>query len=44
MLDNKWGIAGAETGGLRLCPHIYNTMSHVQRAVEAIKSARHMFL
>ena len=28
------GIAGAGTGGLRLCPHVYNTMAHVERAVE----------
>lgn len=43
-LDSKFGIAGAATGGLRLCPHIYNTMSHIDRAVEGIKSMRHLFV
>jgi selenocysteine lyase/cysteine desulfurase len=42
-LDRKWGIAGAATGGLRLCPHIYNTMDHINRAAEGIKSVRHLF-
>ena len=41
-LDRKFGIAGAATGGLRLCPHIYNTMAHIDRAVEGIKSVRHL--
>jgi selenocysteine lyase/cysteine desulfurase len=43
-LDNKFGIAGAATGGLRLCPHIYNTMAHIERAVEGVKSMRHLFV
>jgi isopenicillin-N epimerase len=30
------GIAGAATGGLRLCPHVYNTMGDVERAVRAV--------
>ncbi len=42
-LDRKFGIAGAATGGLRLCPHIYNTMEHIERAAEGIKSVRHLF-
>jgi selenocysteine lyase/cysteine desulfurase len=42
-LYRKWGIAGAATGGLRLCPHIYNTMDHIERAAEGIKSVRHLF-
>jgi selenocysteine lyase/cysteine desulfurase len=42
-LDRKWGIAGAATGGVRLCPHIYNTMAHAQRAVDGIRSLRHLF-
>jgi selenocysteine lyase/cysteine desulfurase len=42
-LDSKFGIAGAATGGVRLCPHIYNTMEHIERAVEGIKSVRHLF-
>ncbi len=35
------GIAGAYQGafdGVRLCPHIYNTMDQVDRAVEAAAS------
>jgi len=31
------GIAGASTGGLRLCPHAYNTREHVERAVRGVK-------
>jgi selenocysteine lyase/cysteine desulfurase len=42
-LDRKWGIAGAANSGLRLCPHVYNTMSHVERAAEGIKSLRQLF-
>ena len=36
-LYNKFGIAGATTGGLRLCPHIYSTDAHVDRAVAGVK-------
>ena len=43
-LDKKSGIAGAATGGVRLCPHIYNTMAHIERAVEGIRSVRHLFV
>jgi selenocysteine lyase/cysteine desulfurase len=32
------GIAGAATGGLRLCPHIYNTREHIERAVRGVKA------
>jgi len=32
------GIAGASTGGLRLCPHVYNTREHIERATRAVKS------
>ena len=32
------GIAGAPTGGLRLCPHIYNTREHVERAVRGVRA------
>jgi selenocysteine lyase/cysteine desulfurase len=32
------GIAGAATGGLRLCPHVYNTREHIERAVRAAKT------
>jgi len=30
------GIAGAPTGGIRLCPHIYNSEEHVDRAIAAV--------
>ncbi len=39
-LYDEYGIAGAPTGGLRLCPHLYNTMEHVQRAVRGIRAMR----
>jgi selenocysteine lyase/cysteine desulfurase len=32
-------IASAPTGGLRLCPHIYNTLADVDRAVGAVAAA-----
>lgn len=34
------GIAGASTGGLRLCPHVYNTMEHVDRAIAGLTALR----
>jgi selenocysteine lyase/cysteine desulfurase len=37
-LYHEHGIAGATTGGLRLCPHVYNTREHVDRAVRGLKS------
>jgi len=37
-LYTEHGIAGAATGGLRLCPHVYNTMEHVERAVKGVKA------
>jgi selenocysteine lyase/cysteine desulfurase len=37
-LYQEHGIAGATTGGLRLCPHIYNTREHIDRAIGAVKS------
>ena len=40
----EFGIAGATTGGLRLCPHIYNTMEHIERAVHGIKAMRDVIL
>ena len=36
-LYNNFGIAGAPTGGLRLCPAIYNTKEHVERAIAAVQ-------
>jgi selenocysteine lyase/cysteine desulfurase len=41
LLDKLYyehGIAGAVSGGLRLCPHIYNTREHVERAVKGVKA------
>jgi len=43
-LYEQHGIAGAGTGGLRLCPHVYNTMAHVERAVEGIGALRGVIL
>ena len=41
-LYQNWRIAGAATGGLRLCPHVYNTMEHIDRAVHAVAAMRHL--
>jgi isopenicillin-N epimerase len=38
QLYNDFGIAGAATGGLRLCPGIYNTPEHIDRAIAAVRS------
>ncbi len=43
-LYEEYGIAGAGTGGLRLCPHVYNTREHVARAVEGVKALRGVIL
>lgn len=32
----KHGVAGAATGGLRFCPHIYNTLEEIDRTVSAL--------
>jgi isopenicillin-N epimerase len=37
-LYSEYGIAGAGTGGLRLCPAAYNTTDHVDRAIAGIKA------
>lgn len=37
-LYQEHGIAGAPTGGLRLSPHVYNTMEHAERAVRGVKA------
>lgn len=37
-LYEEHGIAGASTGGLRLCPHVYNTMEHIERAVAGVSA------
>ena len=39
-LYTEHGIAGAATGGLRLCPHIYNTHEHVDRAITGAGALR----
>ncbi len=39
-LYERYGIAGAATGGLRLCPHVYNTLDHVHRAVRGAAALR----
>ncbi len=36
----KYGIAGSTSGGLRLCPHFYNTMDHIERAARGVKELR----
>jgi len=41
-LYREHGIIGAPTGGLRLCPHIYNSEEHVDRALAGIRSLRHL--
>lgn len=33
---DELGVAGSPAGGLRLCPHVYNTMEHVDRAVRGV--------
>jgi selenocysteine lyase/cysteine desulfurase len=43
LLDELYGthrVAGAPTGGLRLCAHVYNTMDDVDTAVRAVAAAR----
>ena len=37
-LYREHGIAGAPTGGLRLSPHVYNTMEHVERVLGAVEA------
>jgi selenocysteine lyase/cysteine desulfurase len=34
------GIIAAAVGGLRLTPHVYNTESHIDRAIEGVAAAR----
>ena len=42
-LYDEFGIAGSTSGGLRLCPHLYNTREHVERAVRGIKVMCNLF-
>jgi len=37
------GIAGSTSGGFRLCPHLYNTYEHVDRAVEGLKALKRLW-
>lgn len=37
QLYTQFGIAGAPTGGLRLCPHIYCTLKDIDRTVAALE-------
>jgi selenocysteine lyase/cysteine desulfurase len=39
-LYTDYGLAGSASGGLRLCPHLYNTREHVERAVRAVTALR----
>ncbi len=43
-LYEEHGIAGAGTGGLRLCPHVYNTRDHVERALAGVGALREVIL
>jgi len=36
-LYSKYGVAGAPVGGVRLAPHIYNTMDDVEKTVRAVR-------
>jgi selenocysteine lyase/cysteine desulfurase len=38
------GIAASTSGGLRLCPHIYNTMEHIERAISGVKALREVIV
>jgi isopenicillin-N epimerase len=35
-LYDEYGIAGSSSGGLRLCPAVYNTTAHVDRAITSV--------
>lgn len=37
-LYTEHGIAGASTGGVRLCPTIYNTDAHIDRAIDGLRA------
>ena len=36
-LYEKYGVAGAATGGVRLAPHVYNTMDNIALAVRGMR-------
>jgi selenocysteine lyase/cysteine desulfurase len=35
-LYREFGVIGAPAGGLRFCPHVYNTMADLDRALDAV--------
>ena len=39
-LYDEHGIAGSSSGGLRLCPHVYNTTEHCNRAIAGVKALK----
>ena len=42
MYDD-FGIAGSTSGGFRLCPHVYNTREHVERAVQGLEKLSNLW-
>jgi len=40
---SRHGLAVAANGGLRLCPHVYNTLEHLERAVGAVHATRRLW-
>ena len=40
---HDFGIAGSTAGGFRLCPHIYNTREHIERAVRGLDTHRSLW-
>jgi selenocysteine lyase/cysteine desulfurase len=43
-LYDEHGIAASPTGGLRLSPHIYNTMEHIDRALRGVSALRRLMV
>ena len=41
-LYREHGIIGAPTGGLRLCPHLYNNDEHIDRAIAGVAELHHL--
>ena len=39
----RHGIAGSTSGGFRLCPHVYNTVEHVDRAVSGLRELQSLW-
>ncbi len=40
---DEFGIAGSTAGGFRLCPHVYNTREHVERAARGLDAHRSLW-